>query len=97
MRFRSRRQTGSRVTGYRRSPALTIRWATPADAPRLSILAELDDARVPPAPVLLAFVGEELWVALSLRTGTVIRDPFRPSADVAALVHERGCQLTAPG
>jgi hypothetical protein len=97
MRFRSRRQTGSRVTGYRRSPALTIRWATPADAPRLSILAELDDARVPPAPVLLAFVGEELWVALSLRTGTVIRDPFRPSADVATLVHERGHQLTAPG
>jgi hypothetical protein len=97
MRFRSRRQTGSRVTGYRRSPALTIRWATPADAPRLSILAELDDARVPPAPVLLAFVGEELWVALSLRTGTVIRDPFRPSADVATLVHERGRQLTAPG
>jgi hypothetical protein len=97
MRSRSRRQTGSRVTGYRRSPALTIRWATPADAPRLSILAELDDARVPPAPVLLAFVGEELWVALSLRTGTVIRDPFRPSADVATLVHERGRQLTAPG
>jgi hypothetical protein len=97
MRFRFRRQAGGRVLGYRRSPALTIRWATPADAPRLAILAELDDDRVPPAPVLLAFVGEELWVALSLRTGTVIRDPFRPSADVATLVHERGRQLTAPG
>ena len=97
MRFRFRRQTHNRVAGYRRSPALTIRWATPADAPNLAILAELDDARVPPPPVLLAFVGDELWVALSLRTGTVIRDPFRPSADVANLVHDRGRQLTAPG
>jgi len=95
MRFR--RRIRGQVAGYRRSPALTIRWATPADAPRLAVLAELDDARVPPSPVLLAFVGDELWVALSLRTGTVIRDPFRPSADVATLVHERGRQLTAPG
>jgi hypothetical protein len=96
-RFRFRRQRRRQVAGYRRSPALTIRWATPADSAELDTLAELDDARVPPPPVLLAFVGDELWVALSLRTGTVIRDPFRPSADVANLVHERGRQLTAQG
>jgi hypothetical protein len=90
------RQPRNRVGGYRRSPALTIRWATPADAGRLAILAELDEARVPAAPMLLAFVGDELWVALSLRTGAVICNPFRPSADVAALVHARGRQLTAP-
>jgi hypothetical protein len=95
MRFR--RQPGNHVGGYRRSPALTIRWATPADASRLATLADLDEAGVPPAPVLLAFVGEELWVALSLRTGAMVRDPFRPSADVATVVHERGRQLTAPG
>jgi hypothetical protein len=89
--------TPRQVGGYRRSPALTIRSATPADGPRLAILAELDDARVPPGPVLLAFVGDEFWVALSLRTGAVIRDPFRPSAEAATLVHERGRQLTAPG
>jgi hypothetical protein len=96
-RLRFRRRHRGQIAGYRRSPALTIRWATSADTPRLATLAELDDARVPPPPVLLAFVGDELWVALSLRTGTVIRDPFRPSADVAMLVHERGRQLTAPG
>ena len=84
------------VAGYRRSPAVTIRWATPADAPRLAILAELDEASVPPAPLLLAFVGDELWVARSLSTGAAISDPFRPSAEVAALVLERGRQLTVP-
>jgi hypothetical protein len=90
------RKPGNRVGGYRRSPAVTIRWATPADGQRLATLAELDEARVPSAPVLLAFVGDELWVALSLRTGAAICNPFRPSAGVAALVHERGRQLTAP-
>jgi hypothetical protein len=62
----------------------------------VKVLAELDDACVPPAPLLLAFVGEELWVAASPGTGTVICDPFRPSAEVAALVLERGRQLTVP-
>jgi hypothetical protein len=91
-----RRKPRARIGGYRRSPAVTIRWATPADVPRVNVLAELDDARVPPAPLLLAFVGEELWVAASPGTGAVICDPFRPSADVATLVRERGRQLTVP-
>jgi hypothetical protein len=82
------------VGGYRRSPTVTIRWATPTDAASVVMLAGLDEAGVPPAPLLLAFVGDELWVALSLSTGEVISDPFRPSAEVAALVLERGRQLT---
>jgi hypothetical protein len=91
-----RRKSRIRIGAYRRSPAVTIRWATPADAPRVELLAELDDARVPPAPLLLAFVGEELWVAASPGTGAAVCDPFRPSADVAALVRERGRQLAVP-
>lgn len=81
---------------YRRSRAVTICWATPADAPRLEFLAELDEADVPSAPLLLGLVGDELWVAASVSTGAVISDPFRPSADVARLVLERGRQLTVP-
>lgn len=81
------------VAGYRRSPAVTIRWAAPADAPKLAILAELDEAGVPESPVLVAFVGDDLWVALSLSTGAAIADPFRPTADIARLVRERGRQL----
>lgn len=89
-----RRTPAQGLAAYGRSSAVTIRWATPADAEALSVLAEVDAAAVPPAPVLLAFVGDELWVALSPRTGALISDPFRPSADVAALVRERGRQLT---
>ncbi len=91
-----RRKSRVGIGGYRRSPAVTIRWATPADARQVAILAELDEAPVPPAPILLAFVGGELWVAASVGTGAVICDPFRPSAELAALVLERGRQLTVP-
>jgi hypothetical protein len=92
-----RRKSNLPVSAYRRSPGVTIRWATPADARGVETLADLDEAPVPPGPLLLAFVGEELWVAASLRTGAVVCDPFRPSAEVAALARERGRQLTVPG
>ncbi len=78
---------------YRES-AVTIRSATWADVERVELLAQLDSAEVPPAPQILAFVGDELWVAVSLATGAVIADPFRPSAAVAALASERARQLT---
>jgi hypothetical protein len=80
--------------GYRRAPAVTIRWATPADTPDLHVLAAVDSASVPDAPQLLAFAGDELWAAFSPATGAVIADPFRPSAEVVDLLRERGRQLT---
>ena len=75
---------------------MTLRWATPGDAPGLAILAELDEAGIPEAPVLVAFVEDELWVAMSLSTGDVISDPFKRTAEVVALVAERARQLTVP-
>jgi hypothetical protein len=90
-----RRSTEAAV--YRNSPAVTIRWAEPADAPALVILAELDEAPVPAAPLLLAFVDDELWVAMSGDTGETICDPFRPTLEVAVLVRERWRQLSVPG
>jgi len=84
------------VAGYRRSPAVTIRWATAEDAAKLAILAEFDEATVPAAPVLLGFVGDELWVAASVSTGATISNPFRRSSEVAELVLERARQLTVP-
>ncbi len=91
-----RRTSSVRAAGYRRSPAVTIRWATPSDAPALELLAELDEAPVPAAPLLLGFVGEELWAAVSPGSGALICDPFRPTAEVADLLRERGRQLTVP-
>ncbi len=79
---------------FRESSPVTIRRATWADVERLELLAELDEALVPAAPQLLAFVGDELWVAVSLLDGAAIADPFRPSAEVTALVRERARQLT---
>lgn len=98
--FLERLKTASRKErtspAYRHSAEVTIRWATADDAPNLALLSELDEAPIPPSPLLLGLVGEELWVAASLSSGTVISDPFRPSAEVATLVVERGRQLTVP-
>ena len=77
-----------------RDSAVTIRSATWADMERVELLADLDSAEVPPAPHVLAFVGDELWVAVSVTSGAVIADPFRPSAAVAALARERARQLS---
>jgi hypothetical protein len=84
------------VMSYRDPPALTIRPATLADTERLELLAELDEDALPPSPVLLGFVGGELWAALSLTSGAVIADPFRPSADVVTLLARRARQLNEP-
>lgn len=91
-----RRKPREATAVYRRSPEVTIRWATSADEQRLGTLAELDEAGVPAPPLLLGLVGDELWVAASLPSGAIIAHPFRRSADVVALVIERGRQLTVP-
>lgn len=91
------RRTPPPVLGaYRRTPPVTIRWSTPADAAQLELLAELDEAAIPPGPVMLGFVGDELWAAAAPSTGATLADPFRPSADMVVLVAERGRQLTVP-
>jgi hypothetical protein len=64
--------------GYRRSPTVTIRWATPDDAGRLETLAELDETVVPPAPLLLAFAGDELWDCPCATRGLASSSKVRP-------------------
>jgi hypothetical protein len=81
------------------SPAetVTIRMAVPADAAALGRLAELDSTRRPaPVPMLLAEVGGELRAALALDGGPAIADPFRPTAELVALLAERRRQLAPP-
>lgn len=69
------------------TPAITIRPAYDRDELALAQLAELDSAdELPPAPLLLADVDGDLRVALSLRNGAVIADPFFPTADLVALL-----------
>jgi hypothetical protein len=72
---------------------LTIRPALPADAGRLRDLVQLDSSpRAPAGAVLLAESGGDLVAALSLDDGHVVADPFRPTADVVALLRVRAAQ-----
>lgn len=91
-----RRKQPAPPFAYRRRPAVTIRWATAADAEPMQLLAELDEAPIPPPPLLLGLVGDELWVAMSASTGAVISHPFKASQAVATLVAESARQLTVP-
>ena len=69
------------------TPMITIRHAYADDQQTLARLAALDSAAAaPPEPLLLAEVDGELRAALSLSDGTVIADPFFPSADLLELL-----------
>ena len=67
---------------------LTLRVARPDDAPAVRRLAQLDSSRPPSGRVLLAVVGSEPVAALGVETGTVVADPFRPTADVVAVLRQ---------
>jgi len=67
---------------------LTLRVARPDDAPAVRRLAQLDSSRPPTGPVLLAVVGSEPVAALAVTTGSVVADPFRPTAGVVAVLRQ---------
>jgi hypothetical protein len=70
--------------------ALTIRMAYADDYTPLARLASLDSAeRVPPRPLLVAEVGDEIRAALSLADGSSIADPFHRTAELLALLRMR--------
>jgi hypothetical protein len=75
---------------------ISIRLAGADDWSTIVRLAALDSARAPRGPVLLALVDGEPWAALALDSGDAIADPFRPTADVVALLRTRAAHLTAP-
>ena len=75
------------------SPALTLRYAVPADADALQRLAQLDSGRAPRGTVLVAEVGGDLWAAISVDDHHVVADPFHPTGELVALLVERARQL----
>lgn len=68
---------------------IEIRPWHPDDERALTRLGQLDSARVPPAPLLLALKGGELRAAISLATGTAIADPFAHTAQLVELLRTR--------
>ncbi len=73
----------------------TIRFAYPDDESGLRRLAALDSQPNLTGPALVAEVGGELWAAVSLGgEPRAIADPFRPTAELVALLRERAQRLT---
>jgi len=75
------------------APSVLIRTARGSDGPALARLAILDSSSVPSGDLLVAESDGELVAARSLANGDVIADPFRPSADVVALLAVRARAL----
>lgn len=72
---------------------LTIRRDTEADVSALRELAFLDSRRPLTGPLLVAEVAGRPWAALALDSGEVAADPFRRTADLVVLLHERARHL----
>jgi hypothetical protein len=77
------------------APSVLIRAARGSDGPAIARLAVLDSATVPAGELLVAEADGALVAARSLSTGAVIADPFRPTADVLALLELRARALSA--
>ena len=73
--------------------SVLIRSARDSDARALARLAALDSSELPTGDLLVAEADGELVAALSLDTGERIADPFRPTADVVALLRLRAARL----
>ncbi|WCB91879.1 hypothetical protein DSM104299_00557 [Baekduia alba] len=67
----------------------TLRPSHPDDAAALHRLAALDSKRLPAGPFLLAEEDGSLRAALSLKTGTVIADPFARTEHLVSLLATR--------
>ena len=86
----------------RRDPfdRLSVRPFAERDIDAIRLLAALDSKQVPTGAVLVAEQAGEVVAALPLDGGNVLADPFKPTADVVALLKLRASQLqrenTAP-
>lgn len=91
-RVHRRAQPERPVAGER---SVTLRFGSPVDQRSLARLAALDSSTPPAQPILLAEVDGQLQAALALTDGTIVADPFRPTADLIELLRARARQLDA--
>jgi len=74
---------------------VTIRTLASDDAPALRSLAERDTAAIPAGSIVGAERDGRLQAAISLSSGHVVADPFRPTADLVAMLKLRAGQMPA--
>ena len=72
---------------------VTFRYAGPADAEALTVLAQLDSSRAPSGDVIVADADGELWAAVSLDDGHAVANPFRPSGELTWRLMERAREI----
>jgi len=84
---------GRRDEDGRVGDPVTVRFAAPDDTGGLARIAELDSAALPAPPLLVGERAGRPVAALSLADGSVVADPFVPTADVVALLALRARQL----
>jgi hypothetical protein len=85
------------MTAFRTAPTVLIRAARGSDGSDLVRLAALDSAHVPAGDLLVAETDGRLIAALDPDSGVAIADPFRPTADVVALLELRAQRLNGAG
>lgn len=91
-RFRRSRVSGAEVTPDPFA-SVTVRLARSEDAADVLRLAQVDGRPVPLGPLLVAEVAGELLAARSLVSGSVVADPFRPTAHLVELLELRSAHL----
>jgi hypothetical protein len=85
------REDSMRQTPYR--PAdISLRLAQPEDRRAVTRVAQRDTASVPGAPLLVAVSPDGIRAAISLADGSVIADPFEPTAELVDLLRTRAKQ-----
>lgn len=90
MSYTDRYLTRSRAT------SVSLRPAHDGDREQLIRVAQRDSAPVPPEPLLVADLDGEVRAAISLADGSVIADPFHPTAALVEMLREHAEALTAP-
>jgi hypothetical protein len=76
---------------------LTIRATTPIDDAKLSRLAVLDSGPRLRGQGLIAERDGEAVAAIALTSGSVVADPFNPTADIVRALRERRYRLLRQG
>src|SRR5581483_2062188 len=72
---------------------VVIRLATAGDRRALERLAQLDSTFLPAGEIMMGELHGRPVVAVGMADGTVVADPFMPTAEIAELVSLRAQQL----
>jgi hypothetical protein len=82
-------------TATLRPETITIRPLQEHDVAAVEQLAELEERRVPPGPLLIAEVEGAVEAAVALEGGETIANPFARSGEAVSLLRLRAEQLRA--